>query len=111
MEIRHLIKCLWYKVYSLRYVHLTSTLFFREDPNLQVYHCSTGEANPVTWGQFNDIVVELVRKHPCMEVLWYPASKCRQYSLRSRIAVLLLHILPALAFLVLTKIWGKPNRL
>jgi fatty acyl-CoA reductase len=92
-------------------VQLTSTLFFSGDPYLQVYHCSAGDANPLTWGQFNDNVVELVRKHPWKEVLWYPASKCRQSWLRSTIAVYLLHILPAVVFLVVSKVAGKPNRL
>jgi len=90
--------------------HIYSVIF-RGDPYLQVYHSSTGYANPMTWGQFNDNVVELVRKHPCEEVLWYPGSKCRQSSLRSMIAVFLLHILPAVAFLVVSKIRGRPNRL
>jgi hypothetical protein len=101
----NVIKCLWYTKCTL------FILFFSGDPNLPVYHCSTGYANPMTWGQFNDNVVELVRKHPCKEVLWYPGSKCRQSSLRSMIAVFLLHTLPAVAFLVVLKIVGRPNRL
>lgn len=104
-------KYLWCHVYRFLYAHFTSALFFRAGATLQVYHCSSGDANPVTWGQFNDNVVELVRRHPCKEVLWYPASKCRLASLRSSIAVFLLHMLPALAFLAITKLRGKPDRL
>jgi fatty acyl-CoA reductase len=74
---------------------------------MQVYHCSTGSANPVTWGQYAGHVVELVRKHPCQEVLWYPAAKCRRFSVRNTVAVFLLHMLPALALLIVTKVKGK----
>ncbi|XP_021926222.1 putative fatty acyl-CoA reductase CG5065 isoform X2 [Zootermopsis nevadensis] len=81
-----------------------------EDLTLKVYHCSTGTTNPVTWGQYTNHVVEMVRKHPCHEMLWYPAAKCRLSPLRSTIAVLLLHILPAYALLAVTKLRGKPNR-
>lgn len=110
LKLQKLIMIQTAQSYCFRSVKLTHASFPRGDPTLRVYHCSTGIANPVTWGQYTDHVVELVRKHPCYEILWYPAAKCRQSPLRCTIAVLLFHMLPAFALLTVTKFCGKTNR-
>ncbi|XP_069704766.1 putative fatty acyl-CoA reductase CG5065 [Periplaneta americana] len=65
------------------------------DADLQVYHCSSGAHNPITWGQYTREVVSLVRRFPCRSVLWYPGAQCRTAVPRVALVVLLRHMLPA----------------
>ncbi|PSN49956.1 hypothetical protein C0J52_18195 [Blattella germanica] len=79
-------------------------------PSLEVYHLSSASSNPITWGEYTDAVVKLVREFPCSEVLWYPASKCRLSPLRMYSSVFLLQVFPACVLNLLAKIQGTSDQ-
>ncbi|XP_046409285.1 putative fatty acyl-CoA reductase CG5065 [Ischnura elegans] len=74
---------------------------------LEVFHCTSGQVNPVTWGEFTSLGLELARQNPCHGVVWYPAGKCRRSPLRNALATALLHTIPSRALEVLSKMKGS----
>ncbi|XP_068082391.1 putative fatty acyl-CoA reductase CG5065 [Anabrus simplex] len=66
-----------------------------KEPGLQVFHATSGQRNPISWGEYIRAAIHAVRAHPCQTVLWYPGAKCRVHPWRVFIAMMLLQIFPA----------------
>ncbi|KAJ9578548.1 hypothetical protein L9F63_005277, partial [Diploptera punctata] len=80
-----------------------------ENGSVQVYHHSSAYHNPITWREYTNTVVDLTRKYPCKNMLWYPGTKCRVSMPRIVTAVVLLQLLPALMLNILSKMAGKDH--
>ena len=46
--------------------------------NIPVYNCTTGGVNPVTWGYFETVGMEMTRRFPMENILWYPGGSYKE---------------------------------
>lgn len=76
---------------------------------IQVYNCSTGHRNGISWKNFIEYCFVYMRKHPFAEVTWYPDGRITDSALFNTVNMYLLHWLPA--WVIDTGVWmfgGKP---
>jgi fatty acyl-CoA reductase len=45
----------------------------RKSKEVKVDNCSTGDQNPLTWGDFRTIAFEAWMKEPGGDIMWYPS--------------------------------------
>ena len=63
----------------------------------EVIHCSSGEVNPLSFGEYCDILNDVSKKHPNDYIICQPFVKVRN-GLRYSIFIFLFNFLPALLF-------------
>ena len=45
---------------------------------IPVYNCTSGGANPVTWGYFENVGMDMTLKFPMENILWYPGASYKE---------------------------------
>jgi len=77
---------------------------------LQVFNFTSGSRNPVLWQQFLDAMVKIGFNAPPSKALWYYCLfTIKSYRLH-RLAVFLLHTIPALLMDLVSSLMGKKRR-
>ena len=46
--------------------------------SIPVYNCTSGGVNPVTWGYFETVGMEMTRRFPMENILWYPGGSYKE---------------------------------
>ncbi|KAL7032641.1 hypothetical protein ACKWTF_007369 [Chironomus riparius] len=64
---------------------------------VEVIHCTSGEINPLTFGEYCELLNEATRKHPNDFIICQPKVKVRN-GLRYKLFIYLFHFLPASVF-------------
>lgn len=93
--------------------HVVNTLIcaswhnvMRRPKKLQIYNCTSGSFNPIRWADFG----QLTRKHaidsPSKYVMWYPGFTFRTNKFIHKLAVGILHFLPAFVLDLILKFQG-----
>ena len=88
-------------------------------PNdIVIYHCTSGNDNPITWGKFRKETFRVAQDNPVFDVLWYPSVSPKTHGMLHKIDVVLYHTIPAIvldSILWLTgrrpKIYSKKNKI
>lgn len=70
----------------------TATTKSRE---MKVYNCVTGRQQPITWGEFVDLSIRYMIKHPLEGAIWYPTGKLRMNRCINSVHGFLAHYIPA----------------
>ncbi|CAG9857442.1 unnamed protein product [Phyllotreta striolata] len=74
-----------------------------------VYNCCTGMRKPIKWKDFVHLCFKYSRKHPVMDVSFYPAGSVTSHRYVNNVRKYLLHWLPAYVVDTVVRIWGgKP---
>ncbi|XP_070505242.1 putative fatty acyl-CoA reductase CG5065 [Chironomus tepperi] len=76
----------------------------------QVYHSTSGAANPITLKDLFDRTAVLGREHPLNDVMWYPKMRYYTTKLGNDLDIYFLHYLPAVLLDVVAKLTGKKPR-
>ncbi|XP_014233671.1 fatty acyl-CoA reductase 1-like isoform X1 [Trichogramma pretiosum] len=77
---------------------------------LRVYNCTSGSFNPVKWGEVGEMTKKYAIESPSKYVMWYPHVTYRSSRFFHKIAVGVLHFLPAFFIdMVLRLRGGKPK--
>ncbi|XP_058800857.1 putative fatty acyl-CoA reductase CG5065 isoform X2 [Phymastichus coffea] len=77
---------------------------------LRVYNCTSGSFNPVKWGQMGDLTRKYAIESPTKYVMWYPHVTYRSSQLLHKLAVAILHFLPAFVIDLILRCRGsKPK--
>ena len=50
----------------------------RPSNTIPVYNCTSGGVNPVTWGYFESVGVDMILKFPMENILWYPGGSFKE---------------------------------
>ncbi|XP_031784422.1 fatty acyl-CoA reductase 1 [Nasonia vitripennis] len=77
---------------------------------LRVYNCTSGGFNPVKWGEIGDMTRKYAIESPTKYVMWYPHVTYRSSQFFHKIAVAILHFLPAFVIDIILRFRGsKPQ--
>ncbi|OXU17955.1 hypothetical protein TSAR_010595 [Trichomalopsis sarcophagae] len=79
-----------------------------EPERLHVLHCTSGTANPLTWGRYADGIIKAAREHPCHSVAWYPRTTLRESRLRTELVMFIFQMIPAIFIHLFAKL-AKPE--
>lgn len=60
-----------------------------------IYNCTSGNSNPVKWGDIENWGRKYVLKHPLNNVIWYPGGSFKSSRLVNNICIKLYHTFPA----------------
>uniref|UniRef100_A0ABD2WB33 Fatty acyl-CoA reductase n=1 Tax=Trichogramma kaykai TaxID=54128 RepID=A0ABD2WB33_9HYME len=93
-------------VINLMIVAAWRTAIHRSD-TIQVYNCSTGQQNPITWKHFVELAFKYSRLHPTNGAIWYPGGRCRNNASVNRVCVAFQHLVPAYALDFLANLRGS----
>ena len=74
---------------------LSKCFFIGRSKEVKVYNSSTGDDNPLNWGQFRTYGFEAWMDHPGCDMLWYPSISFISGEWTYKIAAFLFHYLPA----------------
>ncbi|XP_014209655.1 putative fatty acyl-CoA reductase CG5065 [Copidosoma floridanum] len=78
--------------------------------SFRVYNCTSGSFNPIKWGEIGGLTRKYAIQSPSKYVMWYPHVTYRSSQLLHKIALGVLHFLPAFVFdLVLRCSGNKPQ--
>ncbi|RWS14634.1 putative fatty acyl-CoA reductase CG5065-like protein, partial [Dinothrombium tinctorium] len=81
----------------------------KKSGQIQVFNCTSGGLNPITWSQIKEISSPLLIKNPSMELFRYPGSSFHSNRLVHELFLQLEHNIPAFFIDFLFKITGhKP---
>lgn len=78
---------------------------------VKVYNCSTGDHNPLTWGDFRTIAFEAWMKDPGGDIMWYPSISFISNEWNYLIAAYIFHYIPAYIIDCLGRLLGKQPKL
>lgn len=78
---------------------------------LQVYHMTSGNSNPLLWREYVSLAVQKCREKPCTEMTWYPDAKVRRSYRRCVIVMYLFHLFPAIFVDLLARLTGRKPEL
>ena len=76
-----------------------------------IFHCNSGDINPITWGNMEDLFFPIIRHYPSQQVLRYPFGTFKGNKYHDMITRLFVHYLPALIIDLLCLIMGKKRQL
>lgn len=83
-------------------------VFFSSN-NMNVYNCTSGSINPITWKEFGQLTHKYSIKYPSKYVTWYPGFTYRTNRTMHAICATLFHTIPsALLDIYLILIKRKP---
>jgi fatty acyl-CoA reductase len=74
---------------------------------MTIYNCCTGVTKPLTWGNFVNLSIQNMRKHPLEGVFWYPTGILRQNRALNTIHSVIAHYIPAYLLDTLARICGR----
>lgn len=74
---------------------------------IEVYNCSTGQQNPLTWSMFRKIGFNVWMQNPTVEMLWYPNCSFTMNDKVFKIDQAVSHYLPAYALDLVARMTGK----
>ena len=60
-----------------------------------IYNCTSGNVNPILWGDIEEWSLNSIWKYPVDRLLWYPGGSLKKWKVHDRICRVLLHYLPA----------------
>jgi len=80
----------------------------REPP---IFHCTSGDINPITWGAMEDTFWPIILKYPSQQVLRYPYGTFKANKYHDMLTRLFVHLLPALIVDLLCLVTGKKRQL
>lgn len=75
--------------------------------DIQIYNCVTSRRNPITWGEFVNLSIENMIKHPMENVVWYPTGALRMNRSLNTIHGYLVHYIPAYVLDLFALTMGK----
>ncbi|CAG0913699.1 unnamed protein product [Notodromas monacha] len=76
-----------------------------KSPNrMLVYNCTSGQINPIRWGEIEAWGHDATQRNPFNDVMWYPSGSFRKSRIAHFIACTLLHSLPAYLMDVVSRI-------
>ncbi|KAG9508525.1 putative fatty acyl-CoA reductase, partial [Fragariocoptes setiger] len=73
----------------------------------QLFHCTSGSINPITWGQVQTFVVALLRIYPSIQVFRYPNGNFEASKRLDTFYRKTLHYLPAYIFDFVSRMCGR----
>jgi len=88
-------------------MYINIYLFLFSGGAVQVYNCSSGSLNPLTWNQFKEYGIPAAEKYPTIEMMWYPSVTFCQNTLIYRIEAALFHYLPAYFMDIIIQLSGN----
>jgi hypothetical protein len=74
---------------------------------IEVYNCSTGQKNPLTWERFRSIGFNYWLQNPTVEMMWYPNCSFTKNKAVHKIDQAISHYLPAYALDLVARLTGK----
>ena len=74
---------------------------------MTIYNCVTGQSKPVTWGNFVQMAIENMRKHPLEGALWYPTGILRRNRAINTIHSVFAHYIPAYILDIMARMAGR----
>ncbi|XP_050502641.1 putative fatty acyl-CoA reductase CG5065 [Diabrotica virgifera virgifera] len=77
--------------------------------DITIYNCVTGMRKPIKWKEFVDCCFKYSRKHPVLDVSFYPQGSLTSYRLVNSVRQLIWHWIPA--YIIDSFVWlsgGKP---
>lgn len=74
---------------------------------IEIYNCSTGQKNPLTWNRFREIGFAAWMKYPTVEMMWYPNCSFTMNRTVHKIDTAISHYLPAYIIDFFARITGK----
>lgn len=84
--------------------------FFRRTSQVPVYHCSSGQLNPIKWNLFGFHIRENIIKYPTKFMVLYPNPIQGSNFIVHRFYDIFYHFLPAVFYDVLMRLQGmKPS--
>lgn len=75
-----------------------------------IFHCTSGEGNPVTWGHIENMF-SIIRKYPSIQVLRYPFGTFKSNKYHDKITRWFAHLLPALIIDLICVVMGRKRQL
>lgn len=76
-------------------------------PKIEIYNCSTGQKNPLTWLRFRDIGFKAWMKYPTREMMWYPNCSFTMNRTVHKIDTAVSHYLPAYLLDLFARLTGQ----
>ncbi|XP_026281355.1 putative fatty acyl-CoA reductase CG5065 isoform X2 [Frankliniella occidentalis] len=78
--------------------------------DVQVYHMTSGNSNPLLWREYVGLTVQKCHEKPCTGMTWYPDAKVRSSYHRCLVVAYLFHLFPAIFVDLLARLTGhKPE--
>ncbi|KZS20143.1 Fatty acyl-CoA reductase 1 [Daphnia magna] len=74
---------------------------------IEVYNCSSGSLNPITWGEFRRLGLQVLSKFPFKEIMRCPGVELRSSWIVYQIELAFYHHLPALLADTTARLCGK----
>lgn len=87
-----------------------TALTFKPKDEVKVFTSSTGQHNPMTWGQFSKYSFDLVDEFPGTNVLWYPSTSYLPGKYTYKAAFFLYHYVPAYIVDFIALLMGKKTQ-
>ena len=79
----------------------------RPKDEVKVFTSSTGQHNPMTWGQFSKYSFDLVDDFPTTGLFWYPSTSYLPGKYAYKVAFFLFHYIPAYIVDFIALLTGK----
>lgn len=89
----------------------TSEEVLNEKQTPLIVHCTSGDTNPITWGQAEREFFPAIRANPSSHVLRYPFGSFKESKIHDLVTRFFVHILPALLIDLLCCLIGKKRQL
>ena len=97
------------KVVNLLLAVAYETSLEKDGDGIPVYHCASGDVNPVTWGQVENWGIPLLREYPAEKMIWYPGGSFKSTAFETRLSWTLTNWIPAYFVDLLLTLFGlKP---
>ena len=82
-----------------------------EEQKPHIFHCTSGDINPVTWGQMEDTLFPVLRHYPSTGQFRYPFGTFKSNKYHDKVTRIIVHYLPALIIDFICLILGKKRQL
>jgi fatty acyl-CoA reductase len=76
-----------------------------------IFHCTSGDVNPITWGWMETGVFPIIKKYPSQQVLRYPFGTFKSNKYHDFVTRLFVHYLPALIIDLICLVLGRKRML
>ncbi|XP_011495398.1 PREDICTED: putative fatty acyl-CoA reductase CG5065 [Ceratosolen solmsi marchali] len=84
--------------------------FTNDSCALRVYNCTSGSINPIKWGEIGELTRKYAIESPSKYVMWYPHVTYRSSQIFHKVAIAILHFLPAFVIDLILRFRGsKPK--
>ena len=81
-----------------------------EKPNeMPIYNVTSGDTNPITWGEIEDWALESIRRFPFDTILWYPGGASKRIGFYDRVCRYAFHYAPAILVDLIMIVLRKPR--